>query len=156
MFNEIYNFLKISDNLYTSGMPTVDQLREAPGEGVEVIINLAPNDVPEAIAGEEGMVNSMGLDYVHIPVRWSTPTRQGLDIFMEAMDQRKDKKVWIHCEANFRATAFVTLYRILRQGWAEEDAFKAMHDIWDEDSYPVWKSFIDANLQESRQDAKKT
>ena len=154
MFNEIYNFLQVSDAVYSSGMPTVDQMHEAPGDGVQVVINLTPNDAPEALAGEADLVKSLGMEYIHIPVRWSTPTRQGLDLFIEAMDRLGEKKIWIHCEANFRATAFVTMYRILRQGWAEEDAFKAMHDVWDEDSYPVWKSFIDANLQESRQGKK--
>jgi len=151
MLNEIYNFLPISETVYTSGMPTADQIRKAPLDGVQVVINLTPNDAPEALTGEADLVKSLGLEYLHIPVRWSTPTRQGLDLFMDAMDKLGEKTIWIHCEANFRATAFVTMYRILRQGWAEEEAFNAMHDVWDEDSYPVWKSFIHANLQESRQ-----
>jgi len=150
MFNEMYNFLPVSENLFTSGMPTADQLRDAPNQGIQLIINLAPHDVPDALAGEEALVKSLEIEYLNFPVNWSTPNRDGLDKFMDAMDLHGSKKILVHCEANFRATAFVTLYRILRQGWKEEDAFRAMHDVWDEDAYPVWKTFIDAALKDGR------
>jgi hypothetical protein len=68
---------------------------------------------------------------------------------MAAMDANKDKKIHVHCEANFRASAFITIYRILRLGWKPEDAFTVMHTIWDEDAYPVWKMFIEDAIKRS-------
>jgi len=62
----------------------------------------------------------------------------------------KDKKILVHCQANFRATAFVVLYRILRQDWNAEDAIAGMHKIWEAEYYPIWKMFIEENLQRSR------
>ena len=144
MFKETYHFLQLSDALFTSGMPTAEQLSDAPNHGVEVVINLAPHDVPNAIPNEDELVNSLGMKYINIPVNWGTPVKDGLDKFMDVMDANRKKIILVHCEANFRASAFVALYRIIRLGWREENAFEIMHKIWDEDAYPVWKLFIES------------
>jgi hypothetical protein len=67
------------------------------------------------------------------------------------MEGNKDKKIFVHCQANFRATAFIAMYRILRQGWTPGDAMADMHQIWDEEDYPIWKMFIEATLKKSRE-----
>jgi len=153
MFEEIYNFTPMSENLFTGGMPTAEQLTDAAHHGVEVVINLAPHDSQNALPNEENHVTSLGMQYINIPVIWSTPTIDDLNKFMDKMDDCKDRKILVHCQANFRASAFVSMYRILRGGWKEEDALVVMHKIWDEDEYPVWKMFIADTLQRSRDDS---
>ena len=150
MFKDIYNFLALSDTLFTGGMPKADQLTDAAQQDVQIVINLAPHTVPDALPDEEQLVNSLGMQYIHIPVIWTTPTKDGLDRFMAVMDENKDKKILVHCQANFRASAFVALYRILRQGWDPKDAIEDMHKIWDAEDYPIWKMFIEENLKRSR------
>jgi len=130
-------------------MPTPEQMKEVADAGVKLIINLAPHDVPHAIPDEPKLVRSLGMEYINIPVNWSTPTRDGLNLFMDAMDANPDKKIHVHCEANFRASAFILMYRVLRLGWKEDQAFEVMHSIWDEDAYPVWKMFIEDALKRS-------
>ncbi|HSL27676.1 MAG TPA: protein tyrosine phosphatase family protein [Anaerolineales bacterium] len=149
MLKNMYNFLTLSEDLFTGGMPTVDQLEDAAQKGVQVVINLAPHDVIDALPNEEQLVTSLGMQYINIPVLWNTPTRDGLDRFMDVMDENKEKKILVHCQANFRATAFMALYRILRLGWNPEDATKGMDMIWDVEDYPVWKMFILENLKRS-------
>lgn len=146
---DIYNFLYYHDKLSSSGMPAPDQIKSIAEAGVQVVINLAPHDVPEAIPNEERLVRSFGMNYINIPVNWGTPTRDGLNVFMDRMDENPDKKIHVHCEANFRATAFIAIYRILRLGWKDADAFEPMHKIWDEDAYPVWKLFIEDAIKRS-------
>lgn len=147
--NEIYNFLYYHEKLSSSGMPKPDQVKSIADAGVKLVINLAPHDVPNAIPDEGKVVTSYGMDYVNIPVNWGTPTKDGLNRFMDLMDLNQEKKVHVHCEANFRASAFIAIYRILRLGWKEEDAFDPMHKIWDEDAYPVWKLFIEDAIKRS-------
>jgi protein tyrosine phosphatase (PTP) superfamily phosphohydrolase (DUF442 family) len=151
MFEEIRNFLSHSPNLFSAGMPNNEQLTDAAHKGVQLVINLAPHSVLDALPGEEEHVRSLGMEYINIPVIWSTPTRDGLDRFMEAMDANKDKKILVHCQANFRATAFIALYRILRLGWIADRAMEGMHQIWDAEDYPIWKMFIEENLKRSRE-----
>lgn len=148
--DDIYNYLFYHDRLFSSGMPTADQMKSVAEAGVELVINLAPHEVPNAIPNETGLVESLGMGYINIPVNWDTPTREGLNIFMDEMDRNKDKKILVHCEANFRASGFITIYRILRLDWDPEDAFGMMHTIWDEDAYPVWKMFIEDAIKRSR------
>jgi protein tyrosine phosphatase (PTP) superfamily phosphohydrolase (DUF442 family) len=151
MIEDIYNFLALSENLLTGGMPNDEQLRDAAQRGVQLVINLAPHEVSNALPGETELVTSLGMQYINIPVIWNTPTKDGLDRFMHIMDENKDRKILVHCQANFRATAFVALYRILRQGWNAEDAMAGMNKIWDAEDYPIWKMFIEENLKRSRE-----
>ena len=131
-------------------MPTAEQMKSVAEAGVQLVINLAPHDVPKAIPNETELVESLGMQYINIPVNWGTPTRDGLNIFMDAMDANQDKKIHVHCEANFRASAFVAMYRILRLGWKDEETMEVMHSIWDEDAYPVWKIFIEDAMKRSQ------
>jgi protein tyrosine phosphatase (PTP) superfamily phosphohydrolase (DUF442 family) len=97
-------------------MPTAEQMKSVAEAGVQMVINLAPHDVPNAIPNEAELVSSLGMTYLNIPVNWNMPTKDGLDIFMDALDANQDKKIHVHCEANFRASAFIAMYRILRLG----------------------------------------
>jgi len=148
--NDIYNYLFYHDRLSSSGMPTPDQMKTVAEAGVELVINLAPHNVPNAIPNERELVESLGMGYINIPVNWNTPTRDGLNLFMDAMDRNGDKSILVHCEANFRASAFITIYRILRLDWDPEEAFEMMHTIWDEDAFPVWKMFIEDAIKRSQ------
>ena len=149
---DIYNYLYYHDKLSSSGMPTAEQMKSVAEAGVQLVINLAPHDVPNAIPNETELVKSLGMIYINIPVNWNTPNEDGLNIFMDAMDANKNRKIHVHCEANFRASAFITMYRILRLGWNAEEAFSVMHTIWDEDAYPVWKMFIENAIQRSNEE----
>jgi protein tyrosine phosphatase (PTP) superfamily phosphohydrolase (DUF442 family) len=147
--NELYNYKFFHEKLSSSGMPTAEQMKTVAEAGVQLVINLAPHDVQHAIPNEAELVNSLGMQYINIPVNWGTPTKDGLNIFMDAMDANQDKKIHVHCEANFRASAFIAMYRILRLGWKSEEALEIMHTIWDDDAYPVWKMFIEDAIQRS-------
>jgi len=148
---DIYNYLFYHEKLSSSGMPKAEQMKSVAEAGVQMVINLAPHDVPDAIPNEAELVSSLGMQYLNIPVNWGTPTKDGLNIFMDAMDANKDKKIHVHCEANFRASGFILMHRVLRLGWKAEDAFAVMHTIWDEDAYPVWKMFVEDAMKRSRE-----
>jgi protein tyrosine phosphatase (PTP) superfamily phosphohydrolase (DUF442 family) len=78
------------------------------------------------------------MKYINVPVVWHQPNRANLDDFMNAMDAHKEKKILVHCEANYRATGFVALYRILRQGWDQEQAFPDLRKVWNPEKFPIW------------------
>ena len=64
--NSIYNFLSYHDKLSSSGMPTSDQMKSVAQAGVQLMINLAPHDVPNAITDEKNLVESLGMGYINI------------------------------------------------------------------------------------------
>jgi len=130
-------------------MPNEEQLADAAQRGVKLVINLAPHEVSNALPHEAEIVTSLGMQYINIPVIWNTPNRDGLDRFMDVMDANKGRNILVHCQANFRATAFVAMYRILRLGWNAEEAMAGMHQIWDAEDYPIWNMFIEETLKRS-------
>ena len=142
---DIYNYHSVDDTLSTGGQPSEAQLRLLAREGVEVVVNLALHDDPRySLPDERGLVRSLGMEYVHIPVRFDAPTERDLGLFFSAMDEHRGRKMFVHCAANKRVTAFLGLYRALHEGWAVDDAFALMRRVWEPDR--VWESFIAAML----------
>lgn len=142
MLEQAFNFKKFSEKLFTSGMPSKEQLKDIVNFNIQIVINLAPHTVRDAVKDEENIVKSLNIEYINIPVDWNSPTKENLVKFMDLMDKNIDKTVYVHCQANFRASSFVTIYRILRQHWNQEEALKTMYEIWSVNAYPIWQEFI--------------
>jgi len=137
----IYNYRAVDEAIGTSGQPTVAQLAGIAQAGYRTVINLALHDDPRySLPDEAGTVRSLGMDYVHIPVQFATPTEADLKAFFAAMDAHGGEKVWVHCAANMRVSAFLGLYRVLRQGWPRDKAFELMRGLWEPNE--VWSAFI--------------
>ena len=144
---DIYNYRMVDASLSTSGQPTEDQLRAIAAGGFSAIINLALHDDPRySLPNEPALVRSLGLSYVHIPVQFDNPTQADLLAFFDAMDAPRESKLLVHCAANKRVTAFLGLYRAIRQKWEAERAFALMKTVWEPD--PIWSSFIEKMLTE--------
>ena len=110
-----------------------------------MVINLALHDDPRySLPDEAGVVRGLGLDYVHIPVRFEAPTTEDLLRFFRAMEAHAHRRLWLHCAANLRVSAFLGLYRHLHDGWPRERAFALMDELWQPD--PVWARFIARHL----------
>ncbi|HSQ40135.1 MAG TPA: protein tyrosine phosphatase family protein [Anaerolineales bacterium] len=144
---EIFNYLQLTGKLSTSGMPTHEQLSEVAEAGVEFVVNLATSKSEGWIPNEGDVLTGLGVDYLSIPVDWDNPTAENLAEFMDALDAHKDERVHVHCKANFRAMAFVTLYRILRLGREREQAFQDIRKIWKLEEHPVWQKFVNESLE---------
>ena len=146
MLEDIRNFLRLSDHLLSSGMPSAEQLAEVAEAGVQVVINLALPTSENALKDEDKIVETLGMEYVNVPVEWDNPTLENLTDFTQAMDAHRGKSILVHCQANYRATGFITLYRVNSLGWKKENAFKDLRRIWNPAEYPVWEKFIEENL----------
>ena len=140
----IYNMLSLTDELGTSGQPTSAQLAAIKEAGYEVVINLATGTTPPDLPNEADVVATQGMEYIHIPVVWENPTEADLARFFEVMDATQDKKRFVHCIANMRVSAFMFLYRVLRQGMPLDEARATMSQIWQPN--PIWQKFIEAEL----------
>lgn len=112
---QIQVFLALSDQVGTAGQPTVAQFADIKTAGYQSIVNLALVSSTDAIPEEREIVAQLGMEYVHIPVNWETPTLEDLTHFFEVMDQRSDTQIFVHCAKNMRVSAFMYLYRVLRQ-----------------------------------------
>lgn len=146
--DDIRNYREVDGTLLTSGQPTEAQLSSVAQSGVQVVINLAPHTSPSALKDEPASVAALGMEYVHIPVVFSAPAEADLLAFFAAMDASRARKVLVHCAANKRVTAFLGLYRVIKQGWSRDQAFALMHSVWQPDA--TWAQFIAAMLERHR------
>jgi len=148
--NDIKNFVYVSDKLAIAGQPTEDQLREIAKAGYEVVINLGLIGTNYALPDESGLVELLGLKYVHVPVQWESPSKEALKQFVHEMENSKDKKVFVHCAANYRVSCFLAIYRVAKLGWSKEEAMSELSRVWEPNE--IWTSFINAAIAKSGTD----
>lgn len=137
---DIYNYLPIDERISTSGQPSEKQFEIIKANGFEHVINLAPHDAENSLKNERETLESLGMSYVHIPVNFVKPRDKEFDKFKQAMAEYSDKKVWVHCAANMRVSAFMYRYRCHVLGEEQTVAKQALSQIWE--PMGVWKKFI--------------
>jgi protein tyrosine phosphatase (PTP) superfamily phosphohydrolase (DUF442 family) len=142
---QIYNYRLLTDRIATAGQPTEGQLASVATAGFEVVINLARHGTEYALPDERATVEALGMVYEHIPVEWESPALSDLEAFFSAMQRHSDRRVFVHCVANMRVSAFMMLYRVLRLGWEPEEALPDMRALWEPED--VWKTFIEMALR---------
>jgi ADP-ribose pyrophosphatase YjhB (NUDIX family) len=140
----IFGFLPMGEQFGTAGQPGAEQFALVAQEGYKCVINLALASSQGALPDEQALVEGLGMSYVHIPVEFGAPRPADLKRFFEVMERVPDK-VFIHCIANKRVSAFMFLYRVLKMGHPVAEAEMALHRIWTPD--PVWQDFIDRALR---------
>jgi protein tyrosine phosphatase (PTP) superfamily phosphohydrolase (DUF442 family) len=138
--DDIKNFIAVSDHLGTAGQPSDAQLREVADAGFQVVVNLGLLDPRYCLADEAGTVDGLGLAYHHIPVDFTAPQPADLQRFFDVMDAARDRKVFVHCAANYRVSSFVALYNEARLGWSPQQSDAHMRRIWEPNQ--TWTRFI--------------
>lgn len=141
---EIYNYRFVHDQLSTGGQPSAEQIKSAAVEGFKVVINLATFNPQYSLPDEAGLVHSLGMTYYHIPVEWGDPKENDFQMFEKILAQVSGERTLLHCAANFRVTAFYSLYAMKYLGWSEAQADDFRASIWKGSDYPVWEKFIAA------------
>jgi protein tyrosine phosphatase (PTP) superfamily phosphohydrolase (DUF442 family) len=138
----IRNYQVVSDRLASAGQISYEQIPLLGAQGYEVVVNLASADAERN--GQEGfLVAQSGLTYVHIPVDWERPRLSDVEMFFDVMKANEDRKVFVHCFANMRASAFVYMYRTLVEGVPEAEARETMSEVWDPDRLQQWAGLIE-------------
>jgi protein tyrosine phosphatase (PTP) superfamily phosphohydrolase (DUF442 family) len=145
--SEIINYLEYSDSLSSAGQPDAAQLRALKEAGFERIVFLAFSDHDDSLANEDRIVKELDMDYVHIPVDWDAPTKSDFYLFAGGMKQEPDKKTLVHCQVNFRASAFSFLYRVLYENVPMDQAKDDMNSVWVPNA--SWRNLIFTILEEN-------
>jgi protein tyrosine phosphatase (PTP) superfamily phosphohydrolase (DUF442 family) len=140
LLSGIKDYVQLEDRIATAGQPTRQELEAVANAGYQTVINLHVSpDLPD----EGEAVRALGLEYVHINVPWNEPKRSHLERFFAAMEARKDRRLFVHCAANKRVSAFMALYRIHKLGWPQAKALA----LADPSTFPpVWQAFIEEML----------
>lgn len=145
MLRKPRDWREIDARLFTAGQPTPDDLKTLKVMGVEVVINLGLDTSDGALRDERLIVAGLGLDYIHIPVVFDSPTVADFEAFCAAMDENRERVRFVHCIANKRVSAFLYLYRVLKLGVPREIAERDLLAVWTPDA--TWSAFIAAQTR---------
>ena len=143
-----YNFININERVSSSGLIITVDLQSFVDEGYDCVINLLPDSNEHAREGEKESFATLGIDYHYIPVDWEAPTKANFKAFETAMLATQDKKLHIHCAANYRATAFYGIYAHKHFSWSTDKINEFTDEVWALSDYPVWRTFVDEMTNE--------
>jgi len=147
---EAFNFIRIDDLIATCGQPTEEQFRDARKAGYEVVINLASDGLVSSLPGEDELLASLGVEYHHIPVAWNAPHLDQLQEFEELMLENSGRMTLIHCQANYRVTAFFASFATAKLGWNHDQADALIERVWQNPRIQMedtWMAFVAAARQ---------
>lgn len=145
--NEIRNYIEYSPTLSSAGQPSKEQLKMLPAAGFERVVYIAFASQDGAIADEGAIVKDLGMDYIHVPVVWDAPTKSDFYAFAGAMQGEPSRKTLLHCAANYRASAFSFLYRVIHESIPVAAAKADMNSVWTPNE--VWTKLILAILEDN-------
>ena len=141
----IYNYRKVPNLFETSGQPGKQQLKLLAKKGYEVVINLAPSSIIEgSVINEAEILEKEEVEYIHIPVDFFKPTEIDFKEFVSNLEKNKNKKIWVHCAANIRVSAFVYKYRRDVLKLPHDEIIGDMESLWTPNK--TWNSFLDLKI----------
>lgn len=113
----ILNFIKINDNISTSGQPSKEEFKLISKHKFDVVINLALHNSNNALKNEDKIVSKNDMIYIHIPISWDKPEIDRLNLFCNTLKvlQEENKKIFIHCAKNYRVSIFMYHYKKMIQ-----------------------------------------
>jgi len=145
--SDINNYREYSQNFSSSGQPSKKQLESLKDAGFERVVYIAFSNSGKAFADEDVLVKELGMDYVHIPVIWDQPTAADFYAFAGSMQRDADRKTLLHCQVNYRASAFSFLYRVLYENVPVVEAKADMNSVWQPNE--TWRKLIFEILEEN-------
>ena len=136
----LLNRIDYSPSLTTAGQPTEAELLLIASSGFDRVIFLAFTNHAKAVDDEDDIVRDQGLQFIHIPVEWESPSPADFATFAAVMQTFGSGRTLVHCEVNFRASVFGFLYQVLYEGADVDEAMSLMQSIWIPND--TWEAFI--------------
>jgi uncharacterized protein (TIGR01244 family) len=144
-FHKVYNHVQVDERFSTSGAITAEVVEQIAREGYRAVINLLPDAHQHALQHEAELVRERALAYHYIPVEFAAPTRDNYAAFERALDALvHEQRVYVHCAANMRVSAFMAIYGTKRLGWSRERAARLIAEVWEPNE--IWRAFIAAQI----------
>ncbi|MCY4181276.1 MAG: protein tyrosine phosphatase family protein [Gammaproteobacteria bacterium] len=137
---EIANFRQYSATFASAGQPTREQFQAVAENGFERVVYIAFTNNPNALPDADLVVKGLGMEYTQIPVDFNDPRPSEYYAFADAMVRNEGRKTLLHCQVNYRATAFSFLHRVLNENIPVAEAKADMNSVWQPNE--TWRDFI--------------
>jgi len=116
----IPRFRQVTPGLFRGGQPTPAGFGFLKWRGIRTVINLREEH------DERELVEKLGMKYVNIPMdAWDTVPDRAMMQFLSIVNDPASQPVFVHCRRGADRTGFmIGLYRIARQGWTPQQAYR--------------------------------
>ena len=130
----IKNFGQMDERFYRGAEPKrLEDFQALKELGITTVIDLQAKPEPT----ERGMVESVGMRYVNIPmIEKKYPRPEWVEAFMKTVDDPATGKFFVHCAGGRHRTGAVgAVYRFEKYGWNFEQVYAEMKKF---DFYTSW------------------
>jgi len=139
--SQIPSFSIIHEHLFCSAQPSVEQLKLIKEYGCSAVINLALSNAPNHIENEDRICLDIGLNYIHIPIDWETPSAEQCLLVLDLIDHLvQNEIVWVHCSKNDRSSCLMYVYRQFYMNMDMPTSQDLLHEIWEPNE--TWTGLI--------------
>jgi len=139
------NFKRYSKSISSAGQLHDRHISFIRDENYSLVVYLAfdsPDD--DSRLGIDKLIRGTGARYIQLPVDWFQPTPENYNHFAGAVTANNERNILVHCQMNFRASAFSFLYRVIEGDKNFQEAKEDMLSVWTPNA--TWTTFINEVL----------
>lgn len=133
------NFHEVHPFLFRGGEPSEEGLMKLKERGITTVIDLRA--FGKEAKKEKAKAQELGMKYINLPMDWHAPTKKQVETFLNEVDLAKTKRandgsekggpVFVHCaHGSDRTGCMVGVWRVARDGWNYDDAYKEMRKYY--------------------------
>ena len=112
------NITRVDATVMCGGATTDEAFPALKKDGFVSVLNLRQADEPGVnLQASRAAAESVGLRYLHIPVRGAGPDPASVEAFLTAVQERRNQPMYIHCGTANRVGALWLVKRVLVDGW---------------------------------------
>ena len=139
--SQTLNFQYIHERLFSSGQPSVEELKLIKAYGINTVINLGLSDAKNALEHEDKVCLELGLNYIQLPIDWEIPDPEQALFVLDTLNfLLKEQSIWLHCSDNYQVSALMYVYRQYYMNTDIEQAQQYLHQIWEPND--TWTGLI--------------
>ena len=122
--SDVPRVLCLDGSFATGGQPTDQAYAKAAASGFRSVLSLRTAGEGVDLMRERSLVEKNNLRYFNIPVVSSAPRPAQADEFIRLVKEKSNHPMLINCASANRVGAFMMIYRVIDQGWAEDKALQ--------------------------------
>jgi protein tyrosine phosphatase (PTP) superfamily phosphohydrolase (DUF442 family) len=129
MNHTIERYFEYNPLLSSGAQPTAEEIAALKAEGFQAVVNISPASAGNFLKNEAIIVESLKMDYVHLPVDYYNLRPVYYHTFKGIMNGLKDKKVFVHCGGNIKSSSFLHIYNVLENNIDEKESLITLRKI---------------------------
>lgn len=122
--DDVPKILCVDERFATAAQPKDSAFAKLAENGYRSVLSLRTGSEGVDTAHEKELVEKSGLRFINIPVVSSAPKPEQVAEFINAVKNKDNQPMLIHCASANRVGAFWMIYRVVDQGWAEDKALE--------------------------------